>query len=74
MGPESKDRLADVLENLTAAIGSMVTEQKLQRVMLARISARLAIEVDDRIEADSQLGRVQVEHSRKLALVGMGGE
>jgi hypothetical protein len=74
MGPKAQDRLAEALEANAEVQGHILTELRLQRATLARISARLALEVDDRIEGDGQLGKVQVEHARKLALVGMGGE
>lgn len=66
MGPISKDRLADSLDALTETLGHVLTEQRLQRATLARIGAHLSIEIEDRIEGDSQLGKVQVEHERKI--------
>jgi hypothetical protein len=74
MGQNSKDRIADSLDTIADALANILTEQRAQRVTLAKISARLAIETDDRIEGDEQLGRVQVEHARRLSLVGHGGE
>lgn len=73
MGPNSKDRLADALEANTEVQGHILTELRLIRASMAKVSARLAIETDDRIEADNQLGKVQGEHGRKLSLVGLGG-
>lgn len=66
MGPISKDRLAESLDNVADVLGNILTEQRMQRATLAKIAARLAIEVDDRIEGDAQLGKAQVEHDRRL--------
>ena len=73
MGPTSKDRLAAALELSAEVQAHILTELRMQRETLNRISARLALETEDRIEGDDQLGRVQVEHERRLALVGRRG-
>jgi hypothetical protein len=55
MGPDSKDRLADVL-------GHILTELRMQRATQAKIAAKLQIEIEDRVEGDDALGKQVVEH------------
>lgn len=77
MGPNSKDRLADVIDSQNAVLGSILDELKLQRATMARITAKLAIEVEDRTEADTQLGKQVQEHHGILGglrLLSPGGE
>ena len=75
MGPESKDRLADVIDNQNAVLGSILVELKMQRATMARIAAHLAIEVEDRAAGDDQLGKqVQEHHGILGGLRLLGGE
>jgi len=75
MGPNSKDRLADVIANQNAVLGSILDELKMQRAMQARIAAKLQIEVEDRTAADDQLGQqVQQHHGILGGLRLLGGE
>ena len=75
MGPESKDRLADVIDNQNAVLGSILVELKMQRATMALIAAHLAIEVEDRAAGDDQLGKqVQEHHGILGGLRLLGGE
>ena len=77
MGPHSKDRLADVIDNQNAVLGNILDELKMQRATMARIAAKLAIEVEDRTTADDQIGKqVQQHHGilGGLRLLPNGGE
>ena len=62
MGPNSKDRLADVIDSQNAVLGSILDELKMQRATQARIAAKLQIEVEDRTEAVDTLGKQVQEH------------
>lgn len=60
------DRLADSLDALTASIGHLVTESRIQRTQLQRVSAALGIEIEDREELGKAHGLKLVQHEREI--------
>lgn len=88
MGPNSKDRLANVIDSQNAVLGSILDELQMQRATMARIaakmsinlddlSAKIAVEVEERTAADDQIGKqVQQHHGilGGLRLLSPGGE
>lgn len=59
-------RLADSLDALTSTIGCLITELRMQRAQVSRLSAALGIEIEDREESDRAHGLRLVEHEREI--------
>ncbi len=66
MGPRAQKALADSNDAQLDALGHILTEMRAQRATLARVCARLGIEIEDREAGDKGLGRQVVEQEREI--------
>lgn len=66
MGPKAHKVIAEGQHALLDVQAHILTELRAQRVTLARICAKLEIEIEDRSEADDRLGARMVEHEREI--------
>jgi hypothetical protein len=76
MGPNSQRSIVGALNGLTDAIGALVTELRMQRVSIAKLSAQRILDKEDHAADLNSLGALVLEQEQKvnrLHLVQPGG-
>ena len=76
MGPRSQQGIVNAINGLTDAIGSLVTELRMQRVSIAKLSAQRVLDKEDHTADLNSLGALVLEQEQKvnrLHLVQPGG-
>lgn len=66
MGPRSQQGIVDAITGLTDAIGSLVTELRMQRVSIAKLSAQRVLDKEDTAADLSSLGALVLEQEQKV--------